>query len=66
MSAPVTIAVATEILAKVTDNGTVQSYPGLASLAASGTTITLYKTLAAGAFTNSGNKACSFQGFYQI
>lgn len=45
-----------------TDNSSVQTSPGLITLAAASTTATCFKTLASGAFTGSGTKAVQVFG----
>jgi hypothetical protein len=70
MSIPVTAATITNMAwngpARVRDNGAWQADPGLWNIVSAGTVITLYKTLAAGAFTNSGTKSFTGQGWYGI
>jgi hypothetical protein len=48
------------------DNSAAQSSPGLVSIASAGTVVTLYKTLAASAWTGSGTKSCDYQIVYEI
>jgi hypothetical protein len=55
-AANITNAVWGTILSVAVDNGTLQTTPGRMTIAAGGTTITLRKDTANGAWTNSGNK----------
>lgn len=48
-----------EFAFKATDNGTLQSSPGMVEVNGSDTSISFYKTFNAGSWTNSGTKACS-------
>lgn len=51
---------------KVTDNGSAQTAPGQLVISAGNITMDVYKTLAAGAFTGSGNKSTNFTMSYEI
>ena len=57
---------ATQIIGcRVKDNGTIQTAPGMMRTQVNSNVCDVFKTLAAGAFTNSGNKNFSGNFFYE-
>jgi hypothetical protein len=56
----------TSLLGQARDSGAEQADPARIDLAAGSTTATLYKTLAGGAWTNTGTKGARFQIDYEV